>query len=494
LFDFVVSHPLSLPLHYEDLTPAEIKTLIEEAERRQTLFKQMLRKRAAAMVSLPGRKTESVREECANAIAEFAPEEARAAKIVPPEDFGMTRAELIAGFEKLGEDKQSELLAYKWDLVRGKEMIPVLRKIVEKAKPTPTPMGAIGFALWHGPLALGEMALDRLLQLAPDDARKILLDDLAQPAPRFASLAANRLPAGDVPATNAAFTQALKKDPGSAIPLIARFGTMALTNAVRTAYASHSWPCEEESAFAAYFIRVRPAEGKQIFQQVMANREQRGCFRLLLGSVARTVWNPVLEELAIATLDDSDSQTAIWATHILADRGSAQVEIALWRKLEQWSDKWRGRAKERKHNSKTDDDPERRDLGLGPALVEALRTARAWYFDDKRQDRLASMRLEEWISLPKQTSSEEIVEASNGSPIYGETYRVAQYRLSTMADLKIKLAQFPAGTTFRWCPQSSNPSDSFTPMERREMYLELVRHLSTRQMHIGEYSKESCGH
>src|SRR5207247_2390207 len=76
LFDFVASHPNSLPLHFEGLTPVEVKNVLDEAANRQALFAQMLRKRAAAMVSLPGRKSEAVREECAKAIAEFAPEEA----------------------------------------------------------------------------------------------------------------------------------------------------------------------------------------------------------------------------------------------------------------------------------------------------------------------------------------------------------------------------------------------------------------------------------
>jgi hypothetical protein len=206
------------------------------------------------------------------------------------------------------------------------------------------------------------------------------------------------------------------------------------------------------------------------------------------------VWNPVLEELAITTLDDADSQTATWASHMLADRGSAQVEAALWRKLEQWSGKWRGRAKERNYSSKTDDNPERSDIGFGPALVDALRTAKTWYFDDKRQDRLSSMRIEEWISGPEQTPGEVGIDISNGSPIYDETYLVAQYRLSTMADLKAKLAQFPAGTNFRWCPRPFNQSDSFTPLERQEMYIGLIRFLGAHQMRIQPYSKEACGH
>ena len=494
LFDFVASHPNLAPFRMLDLTAAKVKTLQEEAEKRQVIFTQMLRERAAAMVSLPGRKSEAVREQCANAIAEFAPEEARAAKIVLPENFGMTREELTAGFEKLREDQQSALLTAKWDMVRGKEMIPVLRKIVERATANAVPTTSIGFALWHGPQTLGEDALHRLLQLAPEDARRILLDDIARSTPRFASFASHRLPAQDVPSADVAFTRALKQNPEGAMPLIARFGTLAIADEVRTAYASQSWPCEEENSFVAYFMRVRPQEGKRILADTLTNREHRGCYRWLLIKVADTVWNSELEDIAIGMLGDTDAETTAEAAHVLAQYGGARVETVLWRRLERWSEKWRGRERERNNKAKKDDDPERRDIGLGSALVDALMTARAWYFDDNRQDRLASLRIEQWAGIgnrPKHSSDEVRVEVLNGSPIYGESYQVAQYKLLTMADLKSKMTQFPAATRFRWC--QTIPVDSFTPLEREEMYSDLVQFLASRQMQIAAYSKEACG-
>jgi hypothetical protein len=494
LFEFAASHPNMTPFRFQDVSPEKMKSLQEDAEKRQVIFRQMLRRRTAAMISLLSRKSETVREQCANAIAEFAPEEAHAAKIVPPEDFGMTREELIAGFEKLREDRQSALLTAKWDLIRGKEMIPALLKIVERARANEVPTTSTSFALWHGPQTLGESALDRLLQLAPEEGRSLLLKDIAGSTPRFANFAAHRLPAHDVPSADVTFTRALKQNPDASIPLIARFGTMSIADAVHRAYKTQSWPCEEENSFVAYFMRVRPEEGKQILADAMANREHRGCHRWLLSRVADIVWNHEMEEVTIATLDDSDTRTATGAAHVLAQHGSARVETVLWRKLEHWSEKWRGRAKER-NNAKTDDDPERRDMGLGSALVDALMTARAWYFDDKQQDRLASLRIEDWTGLGNlPNSSDEVrVEVSNGSPIYGESYQVAQYKLLTMADLKSKMTQFPAATRFRWCPAQTNPFDSFTPLERDEMYSDLVHFLTSRQVHIEEYSKEACG-
>jgi len=186
-----------------------------------------------------------------------------------------------------------------------------------------------------------------LLQLAPKEGLRILLDDIARPAPRFASFAAHRLPAQHVLSADTAFRRALQQNPGGIMPLIARFGTAAIADEVRKAYATQNWPCLEENSFVAYFMRVRLQEGLKVLADAMANREHRGCHRWLLSSVAELVWNKRVEELVIATLDDPDAQTAAEAAHVLAQYGRAQVEKVFWRKLEQWSEKWRGRAKSR---------------------------------------------------------------------------------------------------------------------------------------------------
>src|ERR1035438_3304259 len=83
-------------------------------------------------------------------------------RLIPPEDYGMTREELIARFNTLSEANQSELLTRKWGLVRGPEMVPVLRRVIERAQPLLIPKSGTEFSLWHGPVTLGEQALARL--------------------------------------------------------------------------------------------------------------------------------------------------------------------------------------------------------------------------------------------------------------------------------------------------------------------------------------------
>jgi hypothetical protein len=84
------------------------------------------------------------------------------------------------------------------------------------------------------------------------------------------------------------------------------------------------------------------------------------------------------------------------------------------------------------------------------------------------------------------------VDVSNGGEAYPPAFRVEGYTARTLADLKAKLVYFPAGTTFRWCPQTFNPFDAYTPGQRQEMLEDLLAFLSKRSMAIVPYSPEKC--
>ena len=114
----------------------------------------------------------------------------------------------------------------------------------------------------------------------------------------------------------------------------------------------------------------------------------------------------------------------------------------------------------------------------------------------ERADRLVALCLDDWCRKKwlAEASRPARIEVANGSPIYGPIFKVAQYSLPTMDDLKSKMAQFPGGTVFHWCPRGEwNPFDSFTPGERQEMYREIAGFLQKRHMQIEAYSKEGCG-
>lgn len=299
LFDFVARYPKPLFRNLAELKLADWTIIQTEAEKRQPEFERMLHERAAALLELPHRKSQKVRDECVHAIEELAPEAALQAKLIPPEDYGMTREQLTAQFDTLPEANQSELLTRKWDLVRGPAMVPVLRRVIERAQPPSTPKRGTDFSLWQGPVTLGEQALARLQQLAPETARQILIDDLAKPAPRFATFAVARLPSQELPQANAAFAKSFQADPAATIALIARFGTADLYNAVAASYDKEDWTCREQEWFLAYFLRVKPAYGKKLLAGALAD----SC-GFLPGMLSNIVWNRDVEAATLAALNN----------------------------------------------------------------------------------------------------------------------------------------------------------------------------------------------
>ncbi len=463
LLDFVTRYREPLPAHSWEIANRDWKPIQKEAEKRQKDFEDMLKARAKALITLPYRKSGSVREQCVDMLVELAPEEARAAGLIPPDDFGLTREQLIAQFESLTESQKLDLLSRKWDLVNSAEMIPVLRRIIERAPAGERPNTSVGFTLWHGPVDLGEEAVQRLLQLAPDEAKRLLFEEIMKPRPRFAYLMVNQLTAQGISKADTEFAAEFNQKPAGTIPLVAKFGTGALADQVRAAYQKGHWPCEEETWFLAYFLRTRPSEGKEALARALANREQRGCHRFLFGELAYIMWTKDVEQQALASLYDPDPETALDAARALAARGSADVESHLWKRLEIWNEKWRARRSELNSNPITGNDASNGDQRLGVALFEAIGTAQAWFLDRERANRLAALCLNDgcrkkWSAEP---SPRALVEVANGSPIYGPLYKVAQYMLSTMDELKAKMIQFPSDTMFSWCPPRAVESIRF---------------------------------
>ncbi len=284
----------------------------------------------------------------------------------------------------------------------------------------------------------------------------------------------------------------------TALPLVAKYGTARLANQVRTLYATRDWPCNEEEWFMIYFLRAsasdKSVDGAEFLERAMTDRERRRCYRSLLTRISSELWNPIIEKQAITMLNDSDGETAASAVYVLAAYSAPAVEPLLWRRLEQWSDKWRGRAAEIAPNPITGFGPNDGEQRLGTALFAAIASAKSWVMDENRRQRLFSLCIDDECGQQQShpISGPIVVDASSGGSLYPSTFHVARYAARTFHDLKLKLQQFPPGTIFLWCPQGFNPFDAFTPGQRDEMFSELRAFLSQHSMNIEPYSEEKC--
>src|SRR5207244_284103 len=142
-----------------------------------------------------------------------------------------------------------------------------------------------------------------------------------------------------IPEADAAFSVLLMTKFRTTLPLAAKFGTVRLADQMRAIYTSAAWPCEEEEWFVIYFAR----QGENMFPRALADREDRGCHRTVLGRVSRVLWNSIIAGAAMNALNDRDPEVAANAVLALANHGGPDVESLLWKKLEQWSEKWMGR-------------------------------------------------------------------------------------------------------------------------------------------------------
>ena len=499
LFDYVAKFsPAPLPLYKWQLQETDWTRTRTEAESRHKQFETVVRLRAMALIPAVTHKSASVRTQCADAIAQLAPEEARSAGLVPPTDYGMSRAELIANFGDFSEKQQLALLTNKWGLVRGPEMLPALRQLVAGAQPIEAEKPhEYDLRRYRG--ILTETALERMKEYAPEEVRKILWLDLARSQPSFAQFALRELPTQEVPEADPIFSERLTTNLTSTLPFVAKFGSVTLADQIREVFgAKDSWPCAEEESFLAYFARVLPSDGpggsRDLLARAMAARGHRGCFHWLLGRVARVVWNPVVEEQAILALNDPDPEAAVDAARVLSRYGSASAEALLWKRLEQWSAKWRGRVKQFAGNRITGMNPNREEGKLGDGLFDAIAEARAWYLDEVRMGRLRALCIddscrERWSPSPADVVH---VEASKYAAQWERGFKVQQYTLASMQELKAKLAQFPANTAFRWCPRLHEPFETLLPEEAEDLYADLESFLAGRQMHIERYAREAC--
>jgi hypothetical protein len=495
-FNYVrTDSPKPLPL-YSWQVPADVdwKDIWAEAEPRQKRFAEFVQAEAVRLIPVVIGKTATARKVSGEAIAAIAPAEARAALLVPPADFGLSRGELIAQFPSFPAEQQAELLGKKWDLVRGPEMIPALRDLAGRAEPGALPKSAMNLQVWGVRSGLGEAALRRLYELAPKEAVGLVAKDLAQGIPRFAGFAARELPAQAMPEADGVFLRWLASGEFGALPLIARFGSVNLSGAMRERYLSRSWPCAEEGAFLAYFVRNLAGSASEMLQRSFANREGRGCHHFLLGQVASIVWNRTLEAQAVQLLADPDPETVASAAQALGAYGGAAAEPYLWTRLEAWSERWRGRTREFEVHPITGGTPNP-ESNVGPALAGAIGSAKAWYLDESRRRRLHGLCLDEacrerWSRT--RSNSNVSIDVSNGGWLYPAEFRVDGYQAATLAALQEKLLQYPEGTVFRWCPQESNPFDAFTPGQREEMYRQLKSVISARELRLEPSAQDRC--
>jgi hypothetical protein len=396
--------------------------------------------------------------------------EAWNAERLPNETTDKLINQLVSLFDQLPTNEQNNLLSNRWDKIRGPSLLPILRKYAQTYSDFPEMRESNAY----NSLQLSATALRRWYELDPASARPAIITEITRPRPRFDARVLGILPDETLPevdfALAAHFAVSHDSDGSSHLAsLISRYATAAILPQIIERLDAHigKWGCDIQAPILAYVLRVSPASARERIERALAIRGEgvSACNHELFQGVSEIHYDPLLEEIAIRSLDDPDPQVAMTAATMLGKFASPAAENALWRRYAAWSAKWAGR--ESQLNVLF---PERAgdriyQVGLGQNLMQALATGKSWLADKSQLQRLSGLttvprmqqQLNEFLKLWQTQLSIVIINHQGFSPSFYA--RVAQYEFHSIDTLKEKLAQFPTGTKFF---VSTPPDDSAT--------------------------------
>lgn len=357
------------------------------------------------------------------------------------------RQVLLSNWATLSVQKQNELIEYRWaDVDGGPEWLPVLEQIV--AGP------ASHVRALNEPNR--EEALLRIYQIAPEQGRHLMMEEIAHPHGDIGIGVLRQLSERELPQFERAWLAKIHQGGAADVvfQLVDRYASARALPEVTSIYESQpgGWACIPQTAMLRYFLRVNTDNGLKQLSAALARRSNTGCYRTQLGELKDYVRTPKLEKLAIAALDDREPAVARDAAVALGKYGSPAAESALWARLEKFHQQWKDKPDSMLHpqpNAIVYADAS----GLEQALVQAISQAQAWFADGA-----ALRRLKELSTPAMQAELDRALEALEAGefaldlswwPEDEPRFTIGWYSGKGMASFEDKLAQFPSGSHFR---------------------------------------------
>lgn len=354
-----------------------------------------------------------------------------------PDRSAASRDQLAAAFLDLPRERQVHLLEYQWRPLAGPAMLPALRRLVG-AMPTDAPSAP-------------DLALRRLAELAPDEARPLMLREIGRPRRGATLKTLGSLPDAELPeldeALAANFEASLTEIHAA---LVQRYASRKIAPRILASAGEKIGllACSQQASILAYFLRVDEATGGTLLDRAMTSRAT-GCWRSL-DRIAALQMAPAIERRAIADLDHPDPEVVTVAIRTLGQHGSPAALEPLRVAFERWHTTWAGRSAELAY-SRAAERPHARQAVVEDAFRQAIGTGRRWLLRAGELRALQSLCVTETCRTQTAHMTHEddtritlwAVSEPDESHI-----ELAQYRFTSIAALEEKLSQYPRGTTF----------------------------------------------
>ncbi|HKV34836.1 MAG TPA: hypothetical protein VJP89_10955 [Pyrinomonadaceae bacterium] len=399
--------------------------------------------------------------------------------------------QLVSMFDQLPLNEQNSLLTYRWNNIGGPAMLPILKRYAQSYRDFPQMRESNAYDARQ----LSASALKCWYELDPAGARPDVIKEISRPRPRFDARVLGILPDETLPEVDFTLAQnfvASDDLDGSShlASLIARYATAAVLPQIVEKLDPNigKLACAVQNPTLAYLLRVDPAIARPRIERAIAARGEgfSACNHDLFQIVSELHYDPILEEIAIRSLDDPDPQVASTAATMLGKFASPAAESALWQRYTSWNAKWAGRESQLDLMFADRVDERVYQSNFGQNLAKALATGKSWVADKNKLQRLLQMtkvrqiqqEVESYLkNWQDETINIAIDTKSLPTPFHA---RLAQYECHSMNDLKDKITQFPSGTKFALYiqPQQSSADD--------QSLTELRAFLTARKMLIAE--------
>ena len=443
--------------------PARPSISQEYWQKRQKHERELMQAAVAATATALPQKTGKARALTVQALAE-------SSDLLDSTAASQIRRQLIAVWSDLPEKTRLELIQYRWPLIAGSEMLPILKEFVSVPAPPFRTQAAMA----------RDAALKHIFDLNPDEGRSLILRDLRDPKAQPSISLVKLLSADELrPIVHEALGRIEKYDARELdFYLLDLFGDTSSLSVAQRVFNDHlgQWGCAPQDAMLRYFLKLDLEFGKKAVQASLAARKTTGCYRMLLQDLGKSL--PKVEQTAITALDDQDLEVANDAALALGRWGTAKSEDALWARLKRFHQEWKDRESELRVTPDYGS-PVGRATALESTLVSSIATGTNWICDSEKLERLralASPRQQMQISSwSKQWDEGNALILPNWFPEDQLTFGVLQYSNLDEEQFRAKLSQMPIRMKLYfhiWKPGQISPP---VVMERQAAVFQALR-------------------
>jgi hypothetical protein len=281
---------------------------------------------------------------------------------------------LVQQFDTLHPFSQENLLQIHWEQLRDPALVPSLKKM----------LAATGTASSH----LRGVALKRLLELAPDDARPYVIAEIRDPQSLVDREVLGQLKDESLPEVDASLLEQLRRLVASdqphdnvwlrvKTPLLVRFATANIYGSVlelyRASRARTMWP-EPRAALLAYLAKQNELEAVPLIEQAISEVKP-GSEPTFLSELTKLYYSDAIGALLKKLLETEDAAHASHAAYLIGRQGSAGDEQVLEARLKRWREQWGNRLAEAEAQSQGQVERE---------LIDALIRGKSWKLPAER--------------------------------------------------------------------------------------------------------------